>query len=77
MLIEYCLVGFKKTFPPSGCVRRQGERDTDGDSEEGRKTEIARRAGGKQRDHAHMSHIPMRSGEKFWGGSQEALTLER
>lgn len=40
--------------------------------------EIARRErGGKQRDHAYVSHIPIRIGEKFWGGSQEALTLER
>lgn len=42
-----------------------------------RNAEIARKAGGKQRDRAYVLHIPIRIEEKFRGGSQEARTPER
>lgn len=52
-------------------------RDTDRDTEEEKHRDKQGERGGKQRDHAYVSHIPIQIGEKFWGGSQEALTLER
>lgn len=84
MLIEYCFVGFKNTFPcyvgfAAGTARGRGIQ-TEIVKKKKKKTQrqIARRErGGKQRDHARMSHIPIWIGEKFWGGSQKALTLER
>lgn len=72
-------MGFKNTFPcyvgfAAGTARG---RRTQTEKKKKKQRDIARRGGGKQRDHARMSHIPIRIGEKFWGGSQKALTLER
>lgn len=32
---------------------------------------------GKERDCAYMSQIPIKTPEKFWGGSREPPTLKR
>lgn len=78
MLIEYCLEGFKN-IPLLCCVRSwdcHRESDTD-EIVKKKNAVIVSREGGKQRDQAYVSHIPIWIAEKFWGGSQEELTLER
>lgn len=73
-------MGFKNTFPcyvgfAAGTAR--GRRTQTEKKKKKTERYSKTRGGGKQRDHARMSHIPIRIGEKFWGGSQKALTLER
>lgn len=83
MLMEYCFfVCFKHTSPghvglAAGTARGQTHTKKKKYIYSKQEEKEAERVGGKQRDHAHMSHIPIRIGEKFWGGSQKALTLER
>lgn len=80
MLIEYCLVGCKKTFPCYVVFAAGTARGRAAQTEIVKKKKPAEIAGereGKQRDHASMSHVPIRIGEKFWACSQEARTLER
>lgn len=79
MLIEYFLVGLKKHSPAMLCSQLglPGGRRIHTEIVKKKNAAIARREGGKHRDHVYVSNIPIRIGEKFWGGSQEALTLAR